>query len=388
MMKHIIYLAMLLFVLSGCVEPFNPNTSHVDSMLVIEGIITSGTTQINLSRTVGLYDWLFEDMVNVDDALVYVECDDGSKSPITWSSGKGIYLIDTGELNVDAGYRLVVLHHEEEYHSSFITPAISPPLAVTFTVEHDVIHVCVSTYGSENQPGYYLWSYKEDWEVTAYVRGDFAIIDGDTVPNDIYSHNNRHYCWEKDSSKNLILGTTEKLSENSVIEKRINTFNRSDNRASMLYRIQVKQNTIHKEGYDFFYNLQKNVEQTGSIFGAIPSEVVGNIRCVSNPNLHVIGYVDVSTTSTDEQYLSYQYYDESAFVINASLCFDAAIEAPEIITDNLVLFQYRFREKLPPEIPPAVDTIFMYIEKNCVDCTLRTAGASKNRPIDWPNNHY
>ena len=33
----------------------------------------------------------------------------------------------------------------------------------------------------------------------------------------------------------------------------------------MLYYIDVKQNRIRKEAYDYFVNLQRNIEQAGSI---------------------------------------------------------------------------------------------------------------------------
>ena len=366
---------ILLFLFAGCIEPYHIEIENNDKILVVEGIISSGTTKITLCKTVGInYPLYGGNFPAVNAATMYVECEDGTLSPVASSSGNGIYMIETGELNIDAKYRLVILENGDEYHSGYITPAISPPVNVTFDADDSNIHVCVSTHGYDNQPGYYLWSYTEDWEITSYVFGDWAMVDGVLVPNDIWSPQNRYYCWKTDSSKVLILGTTEKLTDNDIIEQRIHNFSRLDDRSSFLYRIKVKQHTIHKEAYDYFFNQQKNIEQTGSIFGVIPSEITGNIRCVSNPDIPVIGYVDVSTTSAGSQYLNSQFYDQMYRITNSVNCIANELINPESIPNSYILYTIEQNE------------LYHYINRGCVDCTLM--GGLKKRPKDWENNHY
>jgi len=391
-MKNIIYLVLFMFTLSGCIEPYNAKTDSIDSILVVEGIISSGTTRITLSKSVGLDEnlwrhWGGEDQFAVNHAIVYVECEDGTRSNPTYSSGGGNYLIETGELNVDKRYRLVINLDGEKYQSSFLAPAISPPIdTILFKVDrNDLINVYVSTTGFEHQPGYYLWSYKEDWEITSITEGPWVIIQGETVDNDLFSPNNRFYCWRKDSSRNLILGSTEKLIENSIREKSIHSFNRTSERTSELYRIIVFQNTIHKEAYDYFYNLEKNIKQIGSIFGPIPSEIMGNIKCESNPNIPVIGYVDVSTTSSKEGYLDSRYYDYTFKVEQAVQCslnldtISTHEERPPVPRNGFVKYKY-----IPgPPLGLPKDTV--YIAEYCVDCTKN--GGSKRKPKNWPNDH-
>jgi len=380
-MKNPIYFILLLFTLAGCIEPYHAKTDSIVNILVVEGVITSGTSQITLSRSVGLDDYIDVNIIGVMNAIIYVECEDGAQSNVAYYSGRGKYLIETGELDNNKKYRLVIHSNGEEYHSAFIAPAISSPVNVSFKLDHnDMINVCVSTTGYDHQPGYYMWSYKEDWEITSIMYNDSVIIDGKVVYNDLSSENNRYYCWQKDSSRILILGTTERLIENAIREKPIRIFGRIDNRTSVLYRVNVTQNTIHKEGYDYFYNLQKNIEQTGSIFGTIPSEIMGNIRCVSNPEIPVIGYVDVSTTTSDEQFLNSRYYDPRS--------------------RNGQYLQCERDTLLNPIPPPKPGTGYIlwvqemtlvgngdpvYITDKCVDCTL--LGGTKRKPKNWPNNH-
>ncbi len=368
-MKSTIYLILSLFILTGCIEPYEGKTENIDSILVVEGIISSRTTQIALSKSVGLDDGIYGNVIRVNNAWLYVECDDGTISPVAYSSGSGIYMIETGELNANAKYRLTIHADGEEYRSNFLAPAISPPVDVSFTNDENDIHVCITTYGKMDQPGYYLWSYKENWEMHPPIFGTYVKVNGEEIINDLNSPSNRYYCWKKDSSKVLILGTTEKLIENTISEKEIHTFSRTDDRTSVLYRITVKQNTIHKEAYDFFYNLQKNIEQIGSIFGPIPSEIMGNIKCASNPDIPVIGYVDVSTASMDEQYLTNIYYDPAATHTQFNSC------ALAISTESMPGYVFYRRD---------MDGTY-YIPERCVDCTK--IGGIKRKPKDWPNDH-
>jgi len=343
MIKNIFFV-LLLFVLAGCIEDYEAKTRGIDNILVVEGMITSGTTQITLSKSVRLDEWLMWGETNfVENALVYVECNDGSKSEaVSFSVIEGKYLIETGELNINAKYRLVIQLDGEVYHSSYIAPAISPPVELSYRINYNInkgdtiginyTDVLVSTQGQENQPGYYLWSYMEDWELSSYIGWD--------------------KCWKSENSRSLILGTSERLSVNVIKEKKIHNINSWDDRLSELYRIRVKQYVIHQEGYDYFENLNRGTHQIGDIFGPIPSELMGNIRCVSNPRIMVIGYVDVSTITTDELYLT-------------SKCFDGKYRAQRAKECSEQLQQ-----------PPYIASEW------CTDCTNQ--GGTRKKPLDWP----
>jgi len=388
MMKNVKYFTLLLVVLSGCIEPYHAQTDSINSILVVEGIISGGTTKITLSKSVGL-EINSNDFDPVNNALVYVACDDGTRSEAAYYSGSGIYQIATGELKTDAKYCLVIKINDTEYQSEFIPPAITQPVNVSFTCDDDDVHVYVSTQGDDHQTGFYLWSYIEDWEIHSIVKGPWIYGKKDDelilVANDLNSSDNRYYCWGKDSSKIFILGITENLLDNDIHERKIYSFPRTSDRISVLYRVRVMQNRIHREAYDYYHNMQKNNEQTGSIFAHIPSEITGNIRCVSNPDLQVIGYVDVSNTSTDILYLNNEFWNPESRNIRNTLCANSVQGNPFIRQPipflpalqglGLVLF---IGDPLYPESG-------INIAESCVDCTKM--GGSKIKPKDWPNEY-
>jgi len=383
MINKLLYFILLsLLFLAGCIEQYYTELKNIESILVVEGFITSGTTQITLSRSVSLDVNSSNDFIAVDHAFVYVACDDGTQSEVSRSSGNGTYLITTGELKMDTKYCLVIQVEDHEYWSDFLSlPYTTPSMNISFACDDNDIHVCINSYGNDTQTGYYLWSYKEDWEIYSYMYGPWVFNEIVTswnqlryvrVANDLNSPNNRYYCWRRDSSRFYIMGTTDHLTDNNIREKKILSFSRTNEKTSVLYRVQVTQNRIHKEGYDYYSSVQKNMFQTGSIFSHIPYEITGNIKCITNPDIPVIGYVEVSTTITDVQWLDTIFFDPS--YRNSQRCgYEDLMPDPGYGAtapgQGLVLFS---QEPL-------------YVTEHCVDCTKRSG--TKRKPKDWPNDH-
>ena len=95
----------------------------------------------------------------------------------------------------------------------------------------------------------------------------------------------------------ISLGSSDRLTQNVIANKSIASYHPSDRRFSMLYHAEVEQYALHREAYDYYFNLQKNIEESGSLFAPIPSEMKGNIRCVTDPEVPVIGFVEVATVT-------------------------------------------------------------------------------------------
>ncbi|GHV14624.1 hypothetical protein FACS1894169_03920 [Bacteroidia bacterium] len=374
--KAIIYI-LLLFVSVGCIEEYHAKgVEELSNLLVVEGTITEGTTTIKLSRSVGLYDNASASE-RVSNAIVSVESDAGKEYSAISGTG-GIYTIYIEKLDPETKYRLKIQVDGEEYESTYSKPILTPDIDKIFWTKDSnkgVANICVTTHGANDQPRYYSWSYNEIWEIRAKLYSNFMYgADNIIIPyNEITgSYNLKYYCWKSDKSNKFILASSDKLSENVITEKKLVETTPSHERFSELYYIKVYQNMLSKEAYDYFTNLQKNIESTGSIFSPVPSEIRGNIFCTTNPDIPVIGYVDVSVVKTKEVYI---YPDEGLYEPKLDyLCFSVTKNDERYDESGMLLYYYE-------EMDPA-NSLYSYPE--CFDCTKR---GTKNKPNFWPNDH-
>ncbi|MDR2914809.1 MAG: DUF4249 domain-containing protein [Tannerella sp.] len=369
-MKKILYIALLV-LLFGCIEEYTPKgIEEVSDLLVIEGSVMDNESVFKLSRSVGLSEMLTgEEAVN--DASVFVEKDNGDLL-LGVFTGNGTYTVSTGELDAGAKYRFYAVVSGEEYRSDFLSPLFTPEIDSINLTKKDIgepVYVCVSTHDPADQSRYYLWSYKEHWEVKAELFANYGSMDGVMGYFSPTTSRNTYYCWGKDSSRTMLLGSSEKLSENLIYQRRLKDIPCDNDRISVLYYVRVKQMQIRKEAYDYYFNIQKNIEQTGSIFAPVPSEMKGNIRCSTDPDLPVIGYVDVSTSKVRD------FFSDGVGLYESPRrrCGMLITEDPEYAYP---VYGYNYVSMMT----------INYAPHECVDCR-RKEKATKNKPDFWPNDH-
>ena len=369
---------VLLLLLSACVTDFEPKgVEQIRDLLVVDGIITNGETVIHLSRSVGLLDD-FTDDEYVNNAEVIVERLDGMRYSSFPAMENGTYKIEVGELDLNERYRLRIALDGEEYVSEYLVPVMTPPIDTISLLKEDQgqpVHLCVSTHNSPNASPYYRWIYRENWEVKAEMFAD-AGLEYDEKGNqvivyyDLMTSNNTYYCWGKDSSEVMLLGSSDKLTENVISSKRLITMEPGDKRLSVMYHVDVEQYSLRQEAYNYYFNLQKNIEESGSLFAPIPSEMKGNITCVSNADIQAIGYVEVATSSRVKRFVP---EIKDVYEPVNSYCSASIVEGmPEMA--GYSLFHY------DPFPNGEISSAFT----RCVDCRR---GATKNKPSWWPNNH-
>ena len=327
------WLGALLLLLSACVTDYEPKgLEQVRDLLVVDGIITNGETTIKLRRSVGLTDDFTEDEF-VNNAKVVVEREDGAVFTCANSSGKGEYKVDMGELDPGSRYRLHISLDGLEYESDYLGPEITPPIDSLSLLKKgpgEEVRLCVST------------------------------------------SNNWYYCWGKDSSKVISLGSSDRLTQNVIANKSIASYHPSDRRFSMLYHAEVEQYALHREAYDYYFNLQKNIEESGSLFAPIPSEMKGNIRCVTDPEVPVIGFVEVATVTRLKRFFP---EIEKVYEAEVTGCASTIVQGSEY--DNNPDYGY-------VSYNPMNAASNTYALKRCMDCGRF---GSKQKPSWWPTSH-
>src|SRR5262249_13258380 len=100
-------------------------------------------------------------------------------------------------------------------------------------------------------------------------------------------------CWSTLASSSIILGSTEKLTTN-VVFLPVQYIEPHSEKLSVLYSLNLRQYAISHDEYLFLQKMKKNTEQLGTIFDPQPSQISGNVHCLTDPGETVIGYVEVA----------------------------------------------------------------------------------------------
>jgi len=373
-MRILIVFVALCFFLFGCITPYElRGVEQVDGILVVEGIITDDESIITLSRSRRLDDdrWA-QDFVF--GARVYVERDDGRLFPAelpdhnVWPPS---YSIRNGKLDPNSRYRLRIEIDENGssylYFSEFSHPIITPEIDSIFWMKRgprQPVTIHVATHSPDNEVLFYRWSFREDWEIQSEV-----FLDGFPFR-----------CWNYSYSTEIMLGSAERTTFGRVTDI-IHEISPSNNRLSVLYRIEVTQNAISRRAHTYFENIRQNAVQGGSIFAPTPSSLRGNIFSATDPNRHVIGFIEVSTTTQKRLYIR---RGDGVFEPSFSECLrlwtfdeiygDSCFPMPPDQCNPLEM-GFVVYEDLP-------NSPTLYILKICVDCTYF---GTEQRPYDWPN---
>ena len=387
-MKQITYLLILVFTLAACKETYKPNISYpTTGYLVVEGFINSGQggTTIKLSRTVKLDSNI--KVIYENFAKVTIEGDNNSSFALN-SSGLGVYT--TGQLSLDnkAKYRIKIITADgKTYASDFSQTVKTPPMdSLSIVRENNGATLYMNTHDPENSTWYYRWEYEETWEYRALYTPTLKYILNPQNHNPIGvqyinadhdADTTKFRCWRNMVSSKIITATSTKLSEDRIHAPLLFVDETSD-RFSVLYSIYIRQFGLSRSGYDFWQKMKRNTEQLGSIFDAQPSEITGNIHCLTNPSEPVVGYIDVAYGQEKRYFISKSQVSDWKYQL---MCFSKEIDN---IPDSIANYSYLYPVEATDFGPnPNIITKFYASSPQCVDCT--TAGGTNKKPAFWPN---
>jgi hypothetical protein len=385
-MKKLFYYSLIM-LLAACKEKYeSPVVSPVTGYLVVEGIINGGSapTVLTLSRTSKLNN---RNLQFESGALVKLEGEDNTSYNII-ETGAGKYSATSLNLNKSKKYRLYIKTNDgKEYLSDYEVVKTTPPIdSISWKRENRGLELYVNTHDDQDNTRYYQWTYEETWEIHSPFRSalKFYIVQVSPTEN-YYTLGFRDsatfsfdpkifFCWQFNSSTNLLFGSSAKLSKD-VINLPIEIIPTGSRKLSVLYSIKVTQNSCTKAGYEFLEKMKKNTEVTGSIFDVQPSELKGNIRCISNPGETVIGFITISNTEEKRIFIRNDQLPDWAYI---SDCYQEEIPA------NSEAVQIAARGFIPtlPAKYRGIDLLSFYVAlPTCVDCTL---SGTNIKPAFWP----
>ena len=403
MMKKIVTMAASVLGLAllavSCIYPFTPETVDGSGTLVVDGDIFIGEfTTVTLSYAAPIGREL--EYAYPSAAEVWVEDDEGTTfNGQKWKSGSGddeevaTFRIDTRNADPSRNYRLHVRNNSDgkEYVSSWERVCSAPVIdSLSYILDYDRSRLNVALSMHSGSESYYKWDYVEDWEyhalynailkldvqTTYYWNSSHTSVNVRAMD---YDKENLYYCYGHNVSKNIMTFSTEKQTDDRFVDLEFRPINRDDLKLSYIYRIKVSLEPLSRDAYDFWENMKTNSDSSGDLFTPNPSETVGNIRCVDDPDVFVLGYINVAQRATKTLVLRQEEH----------LFFKRKETFPEMELISSTMWKDYYELNFLPYtwyIPNDVSQTY-WLPDRCVDCMKRGDSArdiSRNKPEDWP----
>jgi hypothetical protein len=290
--------SVLTVTLSGCLDPYNSNDAQDYSYLVVDGFANSadGSSALKLTRTKSISSK--DDVSVVTNAQVTLEDESGLIYNFT-ENEDGEYILEDAVLDKSKKYKLKINSvNNSAYQSDFVSVTETPPIdSITWKQLDTNIEIYANTHDEQMKSHYYRWKYVETWSYTspfkslATYNDHTKTIELRAAEDDIYN------CYKTYHSSDIIIFSTRKLQYDEVKQLRLVTFSISSLKLQKLYSIEVEQYALSEEAYNYWRQLKMSTENLGSIFDPQPSQVIGNIHCVSNPSETVLGFFSIGTTT-------------------------------------------------------------------------------------------
>jgi len=375
--KLALFISALLFSFA-CKKPFEHDAiSDSATLLVVEGTINQGgQTSIMLSRTLKLADKSVLQMEK--GAKVQVEGSNNSILALT-ESAAGVYTLPSTTFNTTLQYRLrIKTIAGKEYLSDLMSVRNTPAIdSLNWRREREGVGLYIDAHDSNNNTKYYQWDYMETWEQHSVEFSDYVYKDARVQSRDPLESQKIFTCWKNEASTNILISSTAKLSSDVVDDFQLALIPNRSERLGIRYSILVKQYAIGKEAFDYLTLMKRNSEQQGSLFDNQPSDIVGNIKCISNPNERVIGFINIS-----------QVIEKRIFINNSQVPawnFDLTCGALVVRNhkDSLYAAFVTGQNLITTYNLGATGTIVSYNGNTaiCLDC--RTRGGSNVKPSFW-----
>jgi hypothetical protein len=391
--KFLLFIFIMMFSCRKIYDP--PVLEGNNHFLAVNGFIYTGTavtSMISLSRSLNLYDSVL-DRPELN-ALVSILSSAGDSYNLTDSSNIGIY--QTVALNLDSTlqYRLnIVASDGNKYQSDFVSVRRAPPIdSLSWELAGDPdprnhlqsVKIFINSHDPENITRYYRWDFMQTFKHFAAYDTHYGLANGlvYALPLDTSFYT----CWSTIPSQNIVLGTSVTLSQDIITHAQVAHILQDDTTMDIGSSFLIRQFPLTKEAYNYWLTIQKNSQSLGGLFDLQPDQIMGNLHCITKPELPVIGYVSASSVQEKRIYISNKslpgWQSDHVFASNPYACLISGFAVDPL---NELLWNFPDTAFGPLEFTtPDLITYLEVAPKTCLDC--RYQGGTNVKPDFWP--HY
>lgn len=355
-------------VIKSCIEPFSPpEVTNPGTYLVVDGFlnVSGDTSKVILSHTQAVNDGKQFEMEA--GATIMAEAENG-ESYAFQDEGNGSYKLPPTTFNPDAKYRLRIKRFDgREYESDYVVVSKTPPIdSISYRVDagRNAMIIYVNTHDPSNQTRFYRWNFEETYE---YRMPYYSSLTRDYTTKQIVPRtDNVNVCWRTLASRDIKLGSTIKLSQDIIRELPINIVDIASNKLYFGYTILLKQYGLTREAFEYWTDLAKTTQGTGSLFDPQPSQVTGNIHAKADAKELVFGYFSAAQEQKKRIFIRETLGAYPRCIAPDTLTFDEAFNGSAVLLYFLMG---------PPK------SGYLGTAESCADC--RSQGGSTTKPAFW-----
>ncbi len=368
-------LILLILLVGGCKDPFvPPASSDPQGYMAVDGYINASDSSatVMLTHAINLSSQSFP---TIDDALVFVEDENGISYQIPYDSN-GIYGQKRIPFDLTKKYRLKIeLSNQKRYSSEFEAISQVPSIdSLWWEPVKEGISIKLNSHGTEEDSRFYTWRFVETWLYHSALQTFLDVVNDVVVPRNY--EDQIYWCWKSVNSTQILLKSTEGLSQNLVNDFQIAFLPAGTDKLLQEYSILVQQYAMSEKAYTFRSELKKTTENLGGLFDPLPFKVLGNITNINDPDEIVLGYFSAVTVS--EKRIFIPYYKLPGYMQDINLpdidCKAVAIPFADIPNRDKSLIPFA-------DYGQPVTLGYLFASRECVDC--RESGGTKNRPSFW-----
>ena len=370
---------LIVFILQSCIYEYLPRAGKYDKFLVVYGMITTenGPHEITIYQNRQIGEISFD---SVGHAIVSLSDDAGNIIPLTEASNGRYLTPGTFAGEIGTKYKLnIVLPDGKQYESDYVemldVPGISDIKAehitrpgTSTTAEGDGYQFYISTEPGSSEQKYFKWEIDEDWEFDMPYIYDYY-WDG----KDLTSINLPYQCYSQRHLRDFFISTTNNSQINYISNYPLHFVSKYD-KLKYGYGIRVRQYALSEFTYNFWENVIEN-DNPNAINSKQQYPLVGNIKCISNPDEPVYGILEASAVKAKNLQVETLYVAPQAAVCGITKM------VRSLDPQTLMLEPPAMIEAQPP---PQWGAGFLLVrDPNCIYC--EASGGTSIRPEYWGN---
>ena len=290
-------------IFQSCIYEFTPKTGDLGNLLVVYGMVTNenGPHEITILKTKKINSKVNEP---VKGANVSISDDKGDIVPLTEDTVGKYHTPETFAGQIGVKYKLNIELQGKQYESDYVelldVPDISELEAEKITKsatgtspESSGYQFYISTKPGTSEQKYYKWDVFEDYEYrlpyrTLYYWDGKVLYPFDPpIP---------YICYKHTQFNDIYISTTNNFQTNYITHYPLN-FTPNSMKFQFTYGVFVRQYALSEFSYKYWhYAMENNLPDP--LYSKQPYQLIGNIKCISNPNETVFGIFEASAVKS------------------------------------------------------------------------------------------